>query len=100
MTGKWFDPKITWQTVIAATVAAAGAALAINANYYSLLNDVNTLRQHDAAQDERFQRVEKSIDQQRGDTKEQLGNIAGDIKEIRNYLMDRQQPQAMRRWTR
>lgn len=97
---RWFDGKVTWQTVIAATVAASGAALAVNANYYGLVNDVNTLKLRDAAQEQHFTQLEKTIDQQRGDTKEQLGAIAGDVKDIRKYLMERQQPQALGRWTK
>lgn len=98
--GKWFDPKVTWQTVIAAAVAAASAAGCVNSSYSSAVDRISKLEQRDASQEQHFVQIEKTIDQQRGDMKEQLGNIAGDVKDIRKYLMDRQQPAALGRWTK
>jgi len=96
----WFDPKISWQTVIAAVLAASSAAGCVNSSYSSAVERITKLEQHDASQDQHFQQIEKTIDQQRGDMKEQLGTIAGDVKDIRKYLMDRQQPAALGRWTK
>lgn len=96
----WFDGKVTWQTVIAALVAASGGVLAANASYYGIVSDVNALKLRDVAHEQHFTLVEKTIDQQRGDTKEKLGEIAGDVKDIRKYLMERQPSQALGRWTK
>lgn len=100
----WFDGQINWATVIAVALAAGGAAKAVNTSYAEIVDRVTTLEQHDRAQDQRweqrFQSLEKSQELQRVDTKEQLGNIAGDVKDIRKYLMERPQQQNLKGWTR
>lgn len=97
---RWFDPKITWQNVLTAMVTACGTVAVINSSFAGLSERITKVEQHDAAQDQRFAQVEKSADQNKTDVKEQLGSIAGDVKDIRKYLMDRQQPAALGRWTK
>lgn len=82
---RWLDVSINLQSLFMAAIAAATGAVVM---WYSLVGRVAALEQHDNDQDARATRIEASIQQQRSDTTQQLRDISGDVKEIRNYLLN------------
>lgn len=80
----WLDVSINIQSLLMAAIAAAGGAIVM---WYSLVGRVAALEQHGADQDARSTRIEVAMQQQRNDVNQQLRDISGDVKEIRNYLM-------------
>ncbi|MEQ0776187.1 hypothetical protein ABLT15_28170 [Paraburkholderia tropica] len=81
---RWLDLTVNVQTLLMASLAAAGGAIVM---WYSLVGRVAALEQHDADQDGRATRIEVAMQQQRSDVNQQLRDISGDVKDIRNYLM-------------
>lgn len=98
----WFDWRVTWSAVIAAAVAAGSTAYAVNSNYYGIVQDIDRLKNKELVQDDRMLRLERTVEQNRIDVKEQLGGIASDVKDtrkdIRELLMARQPREALNRW--
>lgn len=54
--------------------------------WYSLVGRVSTLEEHDRQQEVHFTQVERTIDQQRNDVKEQLRGIGQDVKDTNTKL--------------
>lgn len=83
-------------------MALVGGILSVAVAYAGVVSRVDKLEAREQGQDDRMTRMEKSADQVRADTKEQLSIIGGDVKEIRNYLLNSavaQRPDVAR-WSR
>lgn len=96
---KFLDMTINVQSLVMAIV---GGVAAVTVAYAGVVSRVDRLEAREQGQDERMSRIEKSAEQQRNDTKEQLNTIGGDVKEIRNYLLSNvagQRPD-IARWSR
>ncbi|QDX22121.1 hypothetical protein FP568_13220 [Pandoraea pnomenusa] len=82
---------INWAAVgviVSAAVSAGGTAWAVNRSYFEIVADVREIKLKNAAQDERMARIEKDQVDQRSSADEKLRDIQGDVKEIRNYLLN------------
>ena len=77
------------------------AAVAV-IGWWSLVGRVNALEIHNAEQDARASRIGAAQLQQRSDTTQQLRDISGDVKEIRNYLLNNSAGQRpdVQRWSK
>lgn len=82
---RWFDFTINVQSLIKWLIGLLIAAIVA---WWTLVGRVAALEQHDTEQDARATRIEAAMQQQRTDTAQQLHDISGDVKEIRNYLMN------------
>ncbi|EJO51062.1 hypothetical protein [Burkholderia multivorans] len=101
-----FDLTVNVQSMIYSAIAAALGAMAM---WYSLVGRVQTLEEHDKQQEVHFAQIERAIDQQRNDVKEQLRGIGQDVKDT-NAKLDQLTQQliysaagnrvGMRGWTR
>lgn len=80
---RWLDVTINVQSLLMAAIAAAAGAVVM---WYSLVGRVTTLEEHDRQQELHFTALERSIDQQRNDVKEQLRNISSDVKETNQKI--------------
>lgn len=79
----WLDVTINVQSMLMAALAAAAGAIVM---WYSLVGRVATLEEHDRQQELHFTSIERSIDQQRNDVKEQLRNISSDVKDTNSKI--------------
>ncbi|KAF1062774.1 hypothetical protein DX980_07275 [Burkholderia gladioli] len=99
------NSRINWSAasvVLTAALAAGGSAFAVNQAYFNLSSDVRSIKEKNAAQDDRMSRIEKDQADQRNNIDEKLRDINADLKEVRNYLMNNQagsRPDT-RRWAR
>lgn len=97
--------SINWSAIsviVAAAMSAGGTAWAVNRSYFELIADVREIKIKNNSQDERMTRIEKDQLDQRSSTDEKLRDIGGDVKEIRNYLLNNaagQRPE-ISRWSR
>jgi hypothetical protein len=82
---RWLDTNINVQTLFFAVVAAAGGAVVM---WYTLVGRVSTLEEHDRQQEAHFVQIERSMDQNRTDVKEQLRGIGQDVKDTNKKLDD------------
>ena len=82
---RWLDATINVQTLFFAVVAAAGGAIVM---WYTLVGRVSTLEEHDRQQEAHFAQIERSVDQNRTDVKEQLRGIGQDVKDTNKKLDD------------
>lgn len=80
---RWLDTNVNVQSLFFALIAAAGGAVVM---WYTLVGRVSTLEEHDKQQEVHFTQIERSIDQQRTDVKEQLRGIGQDVKDTNNKL--------------
>ncbi|WLE60278.1 hypothetical protein GIY62_06365 [Burkholderia plantarii] len=80
-----FDTTVNVQTLVFSAIAAAGGAIVM---WYSLVGRVSTLEDHDRQQEAHFQQIERALDQQRTDVKEQLRGIGQDVKDTNKKLDD------------
>ena len=80
---RWIDTTINLQTLL---VGIVGVSATIALGYFSLVGRVSTLEDHDRQQEQHFAQVEKSIEQQRTDVKEQLRSIGSDVKDTNTKL--------------
>lgn len=77
-TRRIFDWSINVQGMLAGIV---GATLAIAFAWFQLVGQVEKLKDKEVSQDERMSRIEKSVDQQRDDMKQQLRDIGGNVRD-------------------
>ncbi|WP_186197982.1 hypothetical protein [Burkholderia gladioli] len=103
--GTSVNPRINWSAasvVLTAALAAGGSAFAVNQAYFTLASDVRSIKEKNLAQDQRMDRIEKDQADLKNDTTQQLRDISGDVKEIRNYLMNNSAAERpdTRRWAR
>lgn len=103
--GTSINPRINWSAasvVLTAALAAGGSAFAVNQAYFTLASDVRSIKEKNLAQDQRMDRIEKDQADLKNDTTQQLRDISGDVKEIRNYLMNNSAAERpdTRRWAR
>ncbi|CAG9193458.1 conserved exported hypothetical protein [Burkholderia gladioli] len=97
--------QVNWSAlsvVLAAAISAGGTAFAVNRSYFDLVSDVRSIKEKNAAQDERMSRIERDQTDQRNNIDEKLRDINADLKEVRNYLMNNaagSRPDT-RRWSR
>ena len=56
--------------------------------WYTLVGRVSTLEEHDRQQEAHFAQIERSVDQNRTDVKEQLRGIGQDVKDTNKKLDD------------
>lgn len=97
--------SINWGAVgvvLTAALSAGGTALAVNRSYFDLVADVRSIKEENIVQNDRMTRIEKSQADLKNDTTQQLRDIGGDVKEIRNYLLNNaagQRPD-IARWSR
>lgn len=80
---RWIDVTVNVQSLFISAIAAAAGAVVM---WYSLVGRVSTLEEHDRQQEQHFAAVERSIDQQRNDVKEQLRNISSDVKDTNSKI--------------
>lgn len=80
---RWLDVSINLQSLALSAVAAASGAVVM---WYSLVGRVSTLEEHDKQQEVHFVQIERSIDQNRNDVKEQLRGIGQDVKDTNAKL--------------
>lgn len=78
-----FDMSVNVQTLVASAIAAAVGAATM---WYSLVGRVATLEEHDKQQESHFIQMERAIEQQRSDVKEQLRGIGQDVKDTNSKL--------------
>ncbi len=83
--GGFFDVKVNVQSLVMSAIAAAGGAIVM---WYSLVGRVQTLEDHDKQHEVHFSQVERALDQQRTDVKEQLRGIGQDVKDTNKKLDD------------
>ena len=81
---RFFDMTINVQSLAMALVVAV---LTMAGSYAGVVSRVDKLEAREQGQDERMTRIEKSVEQQRTDTTQQLRDISSDVKEVRNFLM-------------
>jgi hypothetical protein len=74
----WLDTSINLQTLATGVI---GAAVALVVVYIGLLGRVSSLEIHDIEQEKHFDRIERTIDQQRSDINAQLKSIGSDVKD-------------------
>lgn len=79
----WLDTNINVQSLFFAVIAAAGGAVVM---WYTLVGRVSTLEEHDRQQEVHFGQIERALDQQRSDVKEQLRAIGQDVKDTNTKL--------------
>ncbi len=79
----WLDTNINVQSLFFALIAAAGGAVVM---WYALVGRVATLEEHDKQQEVHFSQIERALDQQRTDVKEQLRSIGQDVKDTNTKL--------------
>jgi hypothetical protein len=79
----WLDGSINLQSLLASAAAAAGGAIVM---WYSLVGRVATLEEHDKQQEVHFIQIERAVDQNRTDVKEQLRGIGQDVKDTNTKL--------------
>jgi len=79
----WLDASINLQSMFFAALSAAAGAIVM---WYTLVGRVSTLEEHDRQQEVHFAQVERVIDQQRTDVKEQLRGIGQDVKDTNNKI--------------
>lgn len=99
-TGKRWS--INWSLVLTAALSAAGTAWTVNVSYFQLVARVTAVEAKNIEQDQHMTRIERSQADLKNDTAQQLRDIGGDVKEIRNYLMNNaagQRPD-ISRWSR
>lgn len=82
---RWLDLTVNVQSLFKWLIGLLIAAIVA---WWTLVGRVAALELHDAEQDARATRIEAAIQQTRTDTAQQLHDISGDVKEIRNYLMN------------
>jgi hypothetical protein len=75
---RWLDTSINVQTLATGII---GAAVALVVVYIGLIGRVSTLEIHDVEQEKHFDRIERTIDQQRSDINAQLRSIGSDVKD-------------------
>lgn len=83
-------------------MALVGGILSVAVAYAGVVSRVDKLEAREQGQDDRMTHIEKAVEQQRNDTRQQLSDIGGDVKEIRNYLLNNvagQRPD-IARWSR
>lgn len=80
---RWLDTNVNVQSLFFAVIAAAGGAVVM---WYTLVGRVSTLEEHDRQQEVHFAQIERSLDQQRTDVKEQLRGIGQDVKDTNSKL--------------
>lgn len=83
-------------------MALVGGILSVAVAYAGVVSRVDKLEAREQGQDDRMTHIEKAVEQQRNDTRQQLSDIGGDVKEIRNYLLNSavaQRPDVAR-WSR
>ena len=86
---KWFDTTISVQKVVMWVMGGSvAAALYVGAWAYGIDKQVAKNTADNIEQDRHFDRIETAMQQQRNDTNQQLRDISGDVKEIRNYLLN------------
>ncbi|KAF1065290.1 hypothetical protein DX980_20255 [Burkholderia gladioli] len=103
--GTSVNSRFNWSAasvVLTAALAAGGSAFAVNQAYFTLASDVRSIKEKNLAQDQRMDRIEKDQADLKNDTAQQLRDISGDVKEIRNYLMNNSAAERpdTRRWAR
>ncbi|PFH26656.1 MULTISPECIES: hypothetical protein [Burkholderia] len=80
---KAVDMTVNVQSMV---FSALAAALGATAMWYSLVGRVQTLEEHDKQQEAHFTQMERALDQQRNDVKEQLRGIGQDVKDTNAKL--------------
>ncbi|WP_186239447.1 hypothetical protein [Burkholderia gladioli] len=87
-----FDWTINVQTLVTATISGAiGMALAggsAGVIWFGLVARVSNLEEHDKQQEAHFSQIERALDQQRTDVKEQLRGIGQDVKDTNAKIDD------------
>lgn len=94
--------NINWQLVLTAALSAGGAAWTVNVSYFQLVARVTAIEAKNVEQDQHMARIERAQVDLKNDTAQQLRDIGGDVKEIRNYLLSNaagQRPE-ISRWSR
>lgn len=96
---RFFDMTVNVQSL---AIAVVGGICAVTIAYAGVVSRVDRLEAREQGQDERMSRIEKSVEQQRTDTKDQLNAIGRDVKEISNYLLNNTASQRpdISRWSR
>ncbi|WP_186107224.1 hypothetical protein [Burkholderia gladioli] len=86
------DWTINVQTLVTAAfsgllgmLVAGGSAGAL---WFALVARVSTLEDHDKQQEAHFAQIERALDQQRNDVKEQLRGISQDVKDTNAKIDD------------
>ncbi|MEK6418418.1 MAG: hypothetical protein V4801_02360 [Burkholderia gladioli] len=83
--------RINWSAagvILTAALSAGGSAFAVNQAYFSLASDVRSIKETNAAQDKRMDRIEKDQADLKNDTAQSLRDIGADVSYIRNYLLN------------
>ncbi|WP_186115434.1 hypothetical protein [Burkholderia gladioli] len=97
--------RINWSAaavILTAAISAGGSAFAVNQAYFNLASDVRSIKEKNAAQDDRMTRIEKDQADLKNDTAQQLRDISADVRAVREYLLNNQagsRPDT-RRWSR
>lgn len=100
----WFDWRMTWSVVLSAVLAAGSTAYAVNSGWYGVIQDIDRLKNGKLVMDDRMSRMERTVEQNRLDVKEQLNAIGSDIKDTRkdvreiSLMLARQPQERLNRW--
>lgn len=82
-----FDTTINIPTIIMVASLVAGAVVFGVSQYNGVTSRVQTLENAVGPNNDRFDRIERAINDQKGDTKSQLGQISMDLKDT-NVKLD------------